>query len=69
MSGRKKRYAQVLEKECVACGSCVKVCPVGAICVYKGLFATVNTEKCVGCGKCSKTCPASIITIKEAAAE
>ena len=69
MSARKKRYAQVSEKECVACGSCVKVCPVGAISVYKGLFATVNTGKCVGCGKCSKTCPASVISIKEAAAE
>ncbi len=67
MGGRKKRFASVLDRECVACGSCVKVCPINAISVYKGLFAVVNTEKCVGCGKCSKTCPASIITIKEAA--
>ena len=36
-----KRKASVQIKECVACGTCVKVCPVGAISVYKGLYADV----------------------------
>ena len=50
-------------KECVACGSCVKVCPLSAITVYKGMYAVVNEEKCVGCGKCAKACPAAVISI------
>ena len=62
---RKKRKAFVDEKFCVACGSCVKVCPMSAIQVYNGIMAKVNLEKCVGCGKCAKECPASVITVKE----
>ena len=52
-------------KECVACGCCVKVCPLGAIYVAGGMWAQVNLEKCVGCGKCAKECPASVIEIRE----
>ena len=46
-----KRKASVQIKECVACGTCVKVCPVGAISVYKGLYAAA--------------CPASVIEMQE----
>ena len=60
-----KKNAVVDRKVCVACGSCVKVCPKGAISVYKGCYADVDIEKCVGCGLCAKTCPASCIEVKE----
>ena len=59
-----KRKASVQITECVACGTCVKVCPVGAISVYKGLYADVSA-KCVGCGRCSAACPASVIEMQE----
>lgn len=59
-----KRKANVQIKECVACGTCVKVCPVGAISVYKGLNADVSA-KCVGCGRCAAACPASVIEMQE----
>ena len=52
-----------VSKECVACGCCVKVCPVGAMAVYRGLYAKPDEEKCVGCGKCAEACPASVITV------
>lgn len=51
--------------QCVACGCCVKVCPLGAISVWKGVRATVDPSRCVGCGKCAKECPASVITIRQ----
>lgn len=51
--------------ECVACGSCIRVCPKGAIWIDSGVIAKINEEKCVGCGKCAKTCPADVITIIE----
>ena len=60
-----KKNAVVDRKVCVACGSCVKVCPRGAISVYKGCYADVDLDKCVGCGLCAKTCPASCIEVKE----
>ncbi|WP_066548164.1 4Fe-4S binding protein [Clostridium sp. AT4] len=46
---RKKRKASVDSRLCVACGCCVKVCPLGAIYVAGGMWAQVNLEKCVGC--------------------
>lgn len=64
---RKRRKAVVDAKACVACGCCLKVCPMGAIAVVRGIAAQVNADKCVGCGKCAKECPASVITISEAA--
>ena len=62
-----KKKAKINTNICVACGCCMKVCPLGAISIYKGLFAEVDTNKCVGCGKCAKECPASIIDIVEVA--
>ena len=62
---RKKRKAFLAQEDCVACGCCVKVCPLDAIQIVKGIMARVNMDKCVGCGKCAKECPASVIEIRE----
>lgn len=59
-----KRLAQV-GKSCVACGSWLEVCPLGAISIWKGVIAQVSGEKCVGCGKCARECPASAIHVIE----
>ncbi len=59
------RKANVDKSLCVSCGSCVKVCPKGAISVINGLYADVDTQKCIGCGRCKIECPASVITIIE----
>lgn len=45
MAERKKRKAYVNQKECVACGCCMKVCPKGAIQVFRGIMAQVDHEK------------------------
>ena len=62
---RKKRRAYIEQKDCVACGCYVKVCPMKAIQIYRGLYAQVDEAKCVGCGKCAKECPATVIEIRE----
>lgn len=59
-----KKLARV-GKNCVACGSCLEVCPLGAISIWRGVTAVVNGEKCVGCGRCEKECPASAIQVEE----
>ena len=63
--GKKRRRAVVDRSLCVACGCCVKVCPVQAIGIRRGIAAQVNREKCVGCGKCARECPASVIEMQE----
>ena len=60
-----KRCAFIRTDVCVACGCCVKVCPLSAIQVRHGIRAAVDPERCVGCGKCAKECPASVIEIQE----
>lgn len=60
----KKRKAVVDTNLCVACGTCVKECPLQIINIEQGVFAKINFEKCVGCGKCAKACPATVIEIQ-----
>ncbi|WP_430734537.1 ATP-binding protein [Intestinimonas butyriciproducens] len=64
-TGRRLRRAFVTREDCVACGCCVKVCPLGAIAVVKGIAAQVDGERCVGCGKCARECPGTVIEIRE----
>ncbi|MCQ5130990.1 4Fe-4S binding protein [Butyricicoccus faecihominis] len=62
--GRALKIARV-GGDCVACGSCVGACPMGAIRIASGVIAQIDGEKCVGCGKCAKICPAAVITVVE----
>ena len=62
---RKRRKAQVDQTACVACGCCVRVCPLSAIRIWNGITARVDADRCVGCGKCAAECPATIITLEE----
>lgn len=63
-----KKKAVVNTGVCVACGACMKICPRGAISIFRGCFAAVDEAKCVGCGLCGKTCPAGCIELAERSA-
>ena len=56
-SVKKRRRAVVDPSACVACGCCVKVCPLQAIEIVRGVMAQVRQDKCVGCGRCTHRCP------------
>ncbi len=45
---------------CMGYGTCVRVCPAGAIEVVNGV-ARVHPELCIGCRKCVAACPRGII--------
>ncbi len=47
---------------CIGLGTCVSVCPVGAIKVVDGV-AAVDYRVCIGCGKCVAACPKHIIKL------
>ena len=41
--------------KCIACGECVKVCPVNAHRIENGKHI-FNSELCIGCGRCEQVC-------------
>lgn len=47
---------------CIGLGTCVKVCPLGAITLKDGL-ARIDGDKCVACGVCVASCPKKLIEI------
>ncbi|MBD3215339.1 MAG: 4Fe-4S dicluster domain-containing protein [Candidatus Lokiarchaeota archaeon] len=55
--------AQVNKESCVSCGTCVEICPIGAI-ELTDTIATINEETCLGCGLCSHHCPEDAISLK-----
>ena len=58
------RIAAVNRRRCVSCGTCEKVCPKGAVWVYRGCYAVVDGQRCIGCGRCAKQCPAECIQME-----
>jgi phosphoadenosine phosphosulfate reductase len=52
----RSRIERQIEKylNCVKCGGCLGVCPVGAISMEGGML-TVDDQKCTRCGKCTTT--------------
>ena len=48
---------------CLGLGSCVAVCPFGAISVVNGV-AIIDEEKCTACGKCINKCPKKVISFE-----
>ena len=50
-------------KKCIGCGTCVEMCPVGAISFDENNKAKINPDICIKCGTCEAVCPVSAITI------
>jgi heterodisulfide reductase subunit A len=58
--------AEVLAMRCVACGTCVEVCPAGAaelVEVRGRRQAEINPALCKGCGLCVAACRGGAITL------
>jgi heterodisulfide reductase subunit A len=55
--------ASVDEKTCTGCGTCVKLCPYGAMAKNEIGVAEVTGVLCKGCGLCAASCPERAITL------
>lgn len=49
---------------CIKCGTCLKVCPTGAIKIEENEFK-INLKKCIFCGNCSFYCAKKAIRMSE----
>ena len=58
-NGKDKLYTA---KKCLGCGTCLKVCPNGALTLAPEGIIT-DKQKCVLCGRCAEECPAMAIEI------
>ena len=56
-----KIMAYVIGDDCVACGTCIDECPVGAI--SEGEKYSINPELCTECGTCADACPSGAISL------
>jgi electron transport complex protein RnfB len=54
---------------CLGYGTCVTVCPFGAIAMGSDGLPIVNTQKCTGCGKCAAACPKKVIELLPASTQ
>lgn len=51
------------KKKCIGCGTCVQLCPVGAISFDSDGKAVIDPAKCIKCGTCEASCPVNAIKI------
>ncbi|MBR1792449.1 MAG: 4Fe-4S binding protein [Bacteroidales bacterium] len=51
--------AYQITDRCVACGTCIDECPMGAI--SEGDIYKIDADACVSCGTCASVCPNSAI--------
>ena len=58
------QVACVNPEDCVACATCVKVCPYGAPMINDLHKAEIQGAMCMGCGSCAAACPARTITLQ-----
>ena len=57
------QVAEVDPVNCVACATCVKVCPYGAPTIDEMGKARIQGAMCMGCGSCAASCPARAIRL------
>ncbi len=49
-------FAAIDDQECLACGTCIPRCQVGAISEKDGI-SVIDRARCIGCGLCVSACP------------
>ena len=57
------KVAVVDEELCVACLTCVRICPFGVPTINEHHFAEMNPAACQGCGNCASACPQGAIQV------
>ena len=54
--------ADVIEEDCIGCGTCVDICPMKAI-ELEDAVSQIDKSRCIGCGLCAHHCPEDAIKL------
>ena len=49
---------------CTRSGTCIGVCPTGALSIGKDAYPEIDADLCTECGLCAKTCPGGEVNFK-----
>lgn len=56
-------HIKAIKKEnCVSCGKCNNVCPMGIDVMSEIKHERINSHECIQCGACIDNCPKSVLT-------
>ncbi|MBI5585294.1 MAG: FAD-dependent oxidoreductase [Deltaproteobacteria bacterium] len=55
--------AEVNEDLCVACLTCLRICPISVPRINERHFAQIDPAACRGCGNCASSCPQGAIQV------
>ena len=50
-------------EQCVGCGSCVRLCPMGYLMLEEGKPRVRARRRCIQCGHCAAACPKQAVTL------
>ena len=53
--------AYKISTDCIACGTCIDECPMGAI--SEGEHYSIDPDVCTECGTCADVCPSGAISL------
>lgn len=53
--------AYKISTDCIACGTCIDECPMGAI--SEGDIYKIDPDVCSECGTCAEVCPSGAISL------
>lgn len=53
--------AYKISTDCIACGTCIDECPMGAI--SEGEIYSIDPDVCTECGTCADVCPSGAISL------
>lgn len=60
-SDMRKAIPEIDLEKCTGCGSCVELCPTGAVALVDGKVVVLRPDDCRYCTDCETVCPSGAI--------